>query len=94
MTDSEVQNDKETKDEETCCHECKSTCKTISDLLRILLAESILYPLLVCDIFELITRDVYKGETAEDHATFSLFILSSIALILYVYIARILILTG
>ena len=91
---TEVQNDKETKDKETCCHQCKSACKTISDFLRILLAEVILYPLLVCDLFELITGDGYEGETVEDRVSFSLFILSSIALVLYVYIARIVILAA
>ena len=82
------------KDKQTCCYKCKSTCKTFSDFARILLAEIILYPLLVCDLFELTTGDGYKGESVEDRVSFALFILSSISLILYVYIARILILIG
>lgn len=82
------------KDEQTCCYKCKSTCKMFSDFARILLAEIILYPLLVCDLFELITGDGYRGESVEDRVSFALFILSSISLILYVYIAHILILIG
>ena len=85
---------KEDEAKETSCNKCKSTCKTISDFLRILLAEIILYPLLVCDLFEVITGDGYKGESVEDRVSFALFILSSIALVLYVYVARILILIG
>lgn len=84
---------KDTPEEnENCCQKCTTGCKTISDFFRILLAEVILYPLLVCDLFEVITGDVYNGDTAEDRVSFALFILSSLALILYVYIARVFIL--
>ena len=82
------------KVEQTRCYKCKSTCKTFSNFARILLAEIMLYPLLVCDFFELITGDGYKGESVEDRVSFALFILSSISLILYVYITCILILIG
>lgn len=82
------------EEKETCCKKCTSACKTFSDFARILLTEILLYPLLVCDLFEVITGDGYNGESVTDRVSFSLFILSSLSLILYVYIARILILIG
>ena len=80
---------------ETCqCKKCLKGCKNISDFLRVLFTELLLYPLLICDLFEFIIGDGYEGEKVEDRISFALFILSLLALVLYVYFARILILIG
>ena len=97
-TDSNSSNDLhccscyDTHCEGTCCGKCLERCKNASDFIRMIAAELILYPLLVCDIFELVTGEGYKGESTADRVSFALFIISSLALILYVYIVRLFIL--
>ena len=76
------------------CKECGKKLKTVSDFLRVLLTELILYPLLICNISQFIIGDGYKGEKIEDRVSLALFALSLLALFLYVYFARILILIG
>ncbi len=54
-----------------------------------ILTEIILYPLLICDMFEIVTGEGYKpGESAEDIIGFVLLIINSILMILYVYVLR------
>ena len=69
---------------------CFRYCKNVIDFCRTWIAELILYPLLVCDMFEFITGQGWKN----DRLGFALFIVSSGALVVYVYIVRLLILFG
>lgn len=73
-----------------CCSHCTNT----KDIVRIVITEMLLYPLLICDMFEIITGKGYKGKTHGDRFGFALFILSCISIVLYTYVARLLILTG
>ena len=79
----------------TCCNKCFTRCERVenaSDFIRMLAAELILYPLLVCDLFEFITGRGYDGGSAADILGIILFVLSLLALIFYTYIARLLVL--
>ena len=73
---------------------CLRYCKNTLDFLRTWIAELILYPLLICDMLEFITGQGWKNETATDRLGFVLFVISSGALVVYVYIVRLLILFG
>lgn len=70
------------------CHSC---LKNTFDIIRLIIAEIIFYPLLICDIFEVITGQAHEGKGHIDRLSFSLFILSCISLILYIYVARIIV---
>ena len=58
------------------------------DTGRILVSEAILYPLLVCDLIEFIVDKGYEINKPTDLINLTLFILSSLSLIFYVYIMR------
>ena len=58
------------------------------DTGRILISEAILYPLLVCDLIEFIVDKGYEINEPTDIVNLTLFILSSVSLIFYVYIMR------
>ena len=58
------------------------------DTGRILISEAILYPLLVCDLIEFIVYEGYVINKPTDIIKLTLFILSSLLLIFYVYIMR------
>ena len=73
---------------------CLRYCKNTLDFLRTWIAELILYPLLICDMLEFITGQGWKNESATDRLGFALFVISSGALVAYVYIVRLLILFG
>ena len=73
---------------------CLKYSKNVLDFCRTWIAELILYPLLICDMFEFITGQGWKNETATDRLGFALFIVSSGALVVYVYIVRLLIVFG
>ena len=73
---------------------CLRYCKNTLDFLRTWIAELILYPLLICDMLEFVTGQGWKNETATDRLGFVLFVISSGALVVYVYIVRLLILSG
>ena len=76
------------------CRKCLNATKTKLDFVRMILTEVLLYPLLICDIFELITGQPYKFQSIPDGLSFVLFGISTISLILYVYIVRLAILAG
>jgi hypothetical protein len=78
----------------SCKGDCYSHCENISDIARIVVTEMLVYPLLICDIFEVITEKGYEGKTPADRLGFALFILSCFSLVLYNYVARLLILAG
>lgn len=78
----------------TCC------CCTIGDILkgwdviRVLVNELLFYPLLICDLIEFIVDKGYRfqAENGEDVLSIFLFFHSSISLIFYVYILRLILL--
>ena len=84
----------ENETEEGCCGKCYSHCSNLSDVMRLILSEVIFYPLLVCDIFELIVGRGFEGKTPGDIVGILLFVLSLVSMILTVYVARIVVLIG
>ena len=81
-----------TQDPETPCRKCANRCIEKSDLVRMLATELILYPLFVCDMFEFITEKPWQHPEPADIIGLILFSLSLLAMVLYVYILRIVIL--
>ncbi len=76
-----------------CTRTCLSWSKNGSDVIRVLASEMLLYPLVVCDIFKVITgRRFEEGGPHADRLGVVLLVLTTISLILYVYVARLLIL--
>ena len=53
-----------------------------------MVAELVLYPLLICDLIELIVGKSYRFGTADDRVNFILFVLSIASLFFYVYVVR------
>ena len=73
-----------------CSKSCLKWSKNISDVVRVLASEILLYPLVVCDIFKVITGGRFdEGRPHADRLGIALLVLTSVSLILYVYIARI-----
>ncbi len=70
---------------------CFSRVKKITDVLRAVVAEVLIYPLLMCNLLGVITGRGYEGKSSVNLLSFILFILSCFSLILYVYAVRILI---
>ena len=84
------------EDNETnnCKGKCYSCFRNTLDIFRLILTEILFYPLLICDIFEAITGKAHEGATHIDRVGFTLFILSCLSLVLYVYVARIIVIIG
>ena len=74
------------------CKHCIEMTKGKFDIGRMILAELIFYPLLICDIFEVVTGEAYRFSNAEDGISFVLFAISLGLMLFYVYIVRIIIL--
>ena len=74
------------------CLRCMDWCNKKLDFPRIIVTEVLVYPLLVCDIFEVIVGRGHEGNSHSDRLGFALFLLSCISLLLYVYIVRVLVL--
>ena len=80
-----------------CCRmskERKEKFNTYFELIRNIVSEAILYPLLICDLFDFIVGGVFRNISTEDHLNFTLFVVGSLYLILAVYIMRIFTITG
>ena len=101
--DQEITEDPESSEEDVTnktnrcsCYKnkCRPFCKSATDAIRIILTEVILYPLLICDIFEVTTGRAFESSSHVDRLGAFLFIVSCIYFILYVYVARIVILVG
>lgn len=75
-------------------NKCCSCCSDYVDIVRMLLAEALIHPLIICDMFEIITGRGFEGNTLTDRISFSLLILSCFSFVLYVFIARVVILGG
>ena len=76
------------------CRKCLNATKTKLDFVRMILTEVILFPLLICDIFELVLGEPYKFKNAANGFSFVLFVISSLSLFFYVYVMRLAILAG
>ena len=81
-----------TQDPETECRKCANGCSDVSDMVRMLASELILYPLLICSMFGFITGKPWVNKEAKDIISVILFCLSLLGMVLYVYILRIVIL--
>ena len=85
---------KNTKDEDGDDQsQCFESCRRISDFIRVILTEIIVYPLFICSIFEVIIGRDVEGKNLVDRLSFALFIISCISWILYVYLFRLIILS-
>ena len=73
---------------------CYSCCMDLFDVMRVILSELIFYPLLICDIFEVITGRGFEGDSSGDRLGIALFVISLISMVLTVYVARIVVLVG
>ena len=77
------------------CKKCYSRCTNLFDVMRAILSEVVLYPLLIFDIFDVITgRGFEKGSSGENRLGFAHFVITLIAMALSVYVARIVVLVG
>ena len=80
-----------------CCRmskEKKEKFSTYSELVRNIVSEAILYPLLICDLFDFIVGGVFRNISTEDHLNFTLFVVGGLYLILAVYIMRMFTIAG
>ena len=74
------------------CKQCINSTRNMFDISRMIVSELIFYPLLICDIFEVITGKVYQFNNKEkDIISFILIIVSLILVLIFVYIVRIVI---
>lgn len=74
------------------CKRCITETRNVFDLIRMLYSELLFYPLLICDIFEVVTGKAYLFNNVRDGISFTLFALSSLSLFFYVYVVRLIIL--
>ena len=81
---------------DSCQCACCKHCKTYSDVVRAILSELILVPLLICSIYETATGapELNGEEAASNIVGLFLFLIDCLGIILFVYIGRILILIG
>ena len=72
-----------------CCRKCtKADWNNSIDMVRMLLSELLLYPLLVFDMFEFIVGKPWKSTEEIDKLGMALFIISLTLMVFYVYIMR------
>lgn len=82
------ENGEQSTDNHGKCKHCIENCKAIFDMGRMVLAELLFYPLLICDIIEVITGKAYQFSDAQNGIGFVLFVISLILVFLYVYVIR------
>ena len=78
---------------QTCCLLGKKWKKRINNSLEVIrnvVSELLLYPLLICDMFDFIVTGSYRRTDSGEKINFSLFIVGGFYLILSVYLARML----
>ena len=84
--------------EDSCTCDTDSSCcscwNNFFDFSRLILSEGIFYPLLICDIFEVIVGRGFEQTGAGDIVGIVLFVISLISMIITVYIARIVLLVA
>ena len=84
-------------DNKGCCRmskERKEKFNAYFELVRNLVSEALLYPLLICDLFDFIVGGVFRNVNSDDHLNFTLFVVGSLYLILSVYIMRMFLIVG
>lgn len=74
--------------------ERKEKFNTYFELVRNIASEALLYPLLICDLFDFIVGGVFRNKTRSDQLNFSLFVVGGFYLILSVYIMRMFLIIG
>lgn len=82
---------------EGCCRmskEYKQKFSTYFELVRNIVSEALLYPLLICDLFDFIVGGVFRNISTDDRLNFTLFVVGSLYLILSVYIMRMFLIIG
>ena len=72
----------------------KERFSTWFELIRTILSELLLYPLLIFDLFGFVTESAYLPESSGDRVNFSLFLVGGFYLILAVYIMRVFMVAG
>ena len=79
----------------TNCYPC-AQCKTYSDVLRAILSELLLVPLLICSIFEVVTGapELNTEDAPSNILGLILFVIDCFGIVLFVYMGRIVILIG
>ena len=91
LPDEEEKRDQD-QTEKKCCQylnpKVKSWLMQSLELLRTVLSELLIYPLVVLDLFDLIVGGTYLQQTSADRINFSLFIIGTILLVLSVYFTR------
>lgn len=78
---------------QSCCLLGKKLRKKVNnslELIRNIVSELLLYPLLVCDMFDLVVSGSYRRTDTGEKVNFSLFIVGGFYLVLSVYLARML----
>ena len=64
--------------------------KYFNDIIRLLLAEALIYPTIICNVLDNASGRTYQG-TASEKFTFARFILSAVWLIVHVYLFRLIV---
>ena len=81
------------KHEKSCCQclnpKVKRWLAQSFELLRTIVSEFFIYPLVILDLFDLIVGGTYLRQTMADRINFSLFVIGSAFLVLSVYFTRI-----
>ena len=67
----------------------KEQIAEVLDFIRNWITDIILYPLVILDLYDVITAQSYYSRTAQERVDFSIFIIGVIFLVLSVYVARI-----
>ncbi len=91
--ENQEEKQEETTNKTSKCH-CWSCCKTYIDLARVVLTELLLVPLLICNIFEVVTGAPEIADNAANIIGIILFIIGCISIVFYVYLIRLSILIG
>ena len=87
-TPAEGERDGEATSCKAKCKQCVEKSLDTFDVARLILTELIFYPLLICNIFELITGRSYLFYNAQDGVGFFLFVISLALQGFFVYIVR------
>ena len=75
-----------------CSKDFFKTSRSVLDFIRMALSELIFYPLVICSIFEVVTSQAYRFNSAADGVNFVLLIITLTLLLFFVYLVRIVLL--
>ena len=71
------------------CEKCRDHTRNVFDIIRMIFSEFFFYPILMCDIFKMITSETYFFDNVVDGSSFVLFALSLASQLFFVYVVRI-----